>query len=239
LRNVANYLGLPVSVMERLREIGLYVTTTDEAAWRGRVWSAHDLRVFLSRGLSLAPAAAQVKPADTVSLGTLMRRKLRDAAAKADIVAAAFDGRLAVLGRDGDNLAGLLVQKSEAEQFIHSKRLLVERQTYSLPEAADATGLDSTAVANAIHAGLLTGVPVNGRLRVSMDSIVEFNRDYVTLVRVAKSLDTTPQRLWRLCRKAGVPVVPIRRSTACESLHPVLRRNHETTVLELWKAARN
>jgi len=206
-REAARYLGLPVSVLQHLRHIGVFESQA-RSSHRG-LWHQVDVSRFLERGL--AAAGARVSTQNSLELKDLMRLKLRNKAAKADIVAAVYDGRLTVVGSMGQNLGGLQFDKEQVDRFVLDKRIGTEKDSYSLPEAASKTGLDPAVVRHAVGAGLLTGVLSADRMRVTAESIDLFNRRYEPVAKLATRLGTTTRHLLRIGRRLRLSVFRLRR----------------------------
>lgn len=232
VRDAARQLGLPVSVLKHLRDCGVFETKVRTG--RSASWHVEDVEAFWLRSLELVPQASP--EVETVALSELMGRTLRDHAAKGDIVAAMFDGRLTVHGHQGDNMGGLLLARDAAEIFIRQKRQEVEDDTLSLAETASVTGLDKQVVLPAVRMGLLTATERDGRTRVTVGSIAEFSATYVPLVVLAKDLGTLPQHLWRFCRKNGFDTLSVMRSNGGPAM-PLLRLSAKEGLLAAWEEA--
>ncbi len=231
VREAANYLGLPVSVLNHLRDAGIYATKP--RVGHEQSWHKGDMEEFLVRGLSLAKVTSSWSQ-DVLALKEVMRLKLRDASAKADIAVAIFDGRLRVVGRFGENLGGLLLDRVQVDEFVSAKRLAAEGNSYSLSEAAERTGLDVMVVSNAIAQGLLVCKERNGRLRVSARSVECFNAEYVTLSRISDEIGTLAQHLLRRCGRHGIPVILVSRPND-QSSQPILARTWEPELMRIWR----
>jgi len=100
----------------------------------------------------------------------------------------------------------------------------IESGTSSVPEAAAQTGLDRSAVPDAIASGLLSGVEMNGRMRVTLSSIERFNAEYVPLSQIARNLRASTRGLLRICRTAGLETVSLRRTDSAVT-QPILPRS--------------
>jgi TniQ len=228
-REAAKYAGLPVRVLHQLRKSKVFATRP-RLGWHA-AWHRDDLEDFVSRGLGLEATSASV--ASTISLKKVMQLKLRSSAAKASVVAAVFEGKLPVLGRVGKDLGGLLLDKQQLDAMVVAKRVEVEGKTYSLPEAAKATGLDLRVMTDAIRKGLLTVVSCGGRMRVPENAIEQFNADYVALSQIARQRGTSGKRLYQKCRDDGIPVVTVSRGKRAPA-QPILRRSALPQLLERW-----
>jgi hypothetical protein len=228
-REAAKYAGLPVRVLHQLRKSKVFSTRPRRG--RHATWHQDDLEDFVSRGLGLETTPASA--ISTISLKKVMQLKLRSAAAKAAVVAAVFEGRLAILDRVGKGLGGLLLDKRQLDAVVAAKRVEVEGNTYSLPEAAKATGLDPRVMTDAIRQKLLRVVPRCGRMRVPESAIEHFNAKYVALSKIAIQRGTSAKRLYQMCREDGIPVVTVSRDKRAPA-QPILGRSHLPQLLERW-----
>jgi len=97
------------------------------------------------------------------------------------------------------------------------------------------TGLDLSAVPDAIASGLLSGIEIDERLRVSVSSVEHFNAKYVPLSQLSGQLKTTTRRLLRICRSNGLHEISLRR-TGSVAVQPALPRNATARLTECWEA---
>lgn len=233
VRAAADRLGLPVSVLEHLRDSGVYLTKP--RLGHTSSWHLDDVEEFLQRGQALARTVAGDAP--TVALADVMRIKLRDPAAKGDIVAALFDGRLSVRGCSGDHLGGLILDTAEVEAFVSEKRRTVEEDTFSISEAAAVTALDSKVVSSAVSLGLLESAVRDGRPRITAASVAQFSATYVVIAKLANDLETSARRLCRFCRENGFDMVeiPQPKTTSAMWILPLALKDR---LIETWDLAR-
>lgn len=231
IRDAAKHLGLPVSVLRHLRDIGVFQTKPRNGFEQS--WHKEDVKDFLMRGLALGNVGGPTH--HSMLLKDAMRLKLRDTAAKSDIVAAIFDGRLQAKGRAGNNLGGLFVDKDELDDFVLGKRQQADRSSYTPAEVALLTGIDPTAILSALKIGLLSGSEIEGRIQIASSSVGRFNQQYVPLARIAHSLGSLAQHLWRLCRRHDIPVIAIPRAGA-SAVQPIIARESEKLVRGLWQS---
>jgi hypothetical protein len=231
VREAARMIGLPVSVLRHLREVGVFPS----AHRRGHhsAWHLDDLETFRKRTLALAHID-RPEAGSTICLSELMRLKFRSAAAKADVVAAVLDGRLSIHGQKGESLAGLMLDRAQVEAFILYTRCDAERQSYSMPQCAKVTGLDPSVVESAIAMGLLTAQDCGGRTRVTAASAERFRSEYVPLAALARRLGSHTAGLLRKCRDAGLAVISVPRADH-PSPQPLLHRAEKRRLIELWE----
>lgn len=228
VRQAAKYLGLPVAVLKHLRASRVYAQRPRRG--HGSSWFMDDLQDFLNRGLSLAPKT--LRAPDGVALQQAMRFKFRDAGAKATIVAAALDGRIKILGRAGDNLGGLILDRAGLEKIVSDLRADTVRHSYLPKDVTKITGLYPTAINGAISLGLLSATYSRGRQRIPASLLDRFNAEYVTISRIAGTFGTNSRRLLRMCREAVIPVinVPCMKGAA----QPIVRRADQIALERLW-----
>jgi hypothetical protein len=234
-RQAASRLGLPVSVLEELRRKG--VVATQRRRGRVNAWHLDDVEACLARLVTLPIVRAPDSESGVVAVGDLMRVKLRDAAAKADIVAAALDGRLVVRGLQSENASGILLDQAQVDSFLLAARRLVGGDSYSLPQCAKITGLCQDVVPNAIKMGLLSTCIADGCMRVTAASIERFQTEYIPLTVLASELKSSTTGLLRACRQKKLPVIAVSR-VAHSSPQPILRRADERRLIDDWQSPR-
>jgi len=234
-RQAASRLGLPVSVLEQLRRKGVVATLRR----RGRVnaWHVDDIEACLARLATLPIVMAPDSEDGVVAVGDLMRLKLRDSAAKADIVAAALDGRLVVRRLQSENAGGILLDRAQVESFLLAARQLRGGDSYSIPECARITGLCQDVVPNAIRIGLLSTCVTDGCIRVTAMSVDRFRTEYIPLTLLARSLKSTTTALLRACRHSELPVIKVLR-VSHSSPQPIIRRADERRLVDAWQSER-
>ena len=91
------------------------------------------------------------------------------------------------------------------------------------------------AIADAIEKGFLSAVDCDGRRRVSASSVVLFIQRYVPLSKIANSLGSLAQHLWRMCNHLEIPVVLFARSNNTGN-QPIIARESEGYLIKSWKA---
>jgi hypothetical protein len=228
VREAAKYLGLPVAVIKHLRASRIYAKRPRFG--HGSSWYQDDLQDFLTRGLSLVARSRHVT--DGAPLREAMRLKFRDAGAKAEIVAAAIQGQIKLLGRVGDNLGGLILDRTELEIFVRNLRAETVRDSYLPFDVAKITGLCRRAIDGAIKLGLLSAEHVRGRRRISAAAIDRFQAEYIAVCQIATTFGTLSRRLLQMCRDAGIEVVNVPRSKG--PAQPLLRRADQAQLEQLW-----
>lgn len=230
VREAAAKVGLPVSVLQQLRERGVFATRP--RAGHKTSWHEEDVDTFISRGLSLKQSSPDGLV--TILVGDVMRLKMRSAAAKAEVLAAVFEGRIEVVGQQGGTLADLLLFKWQVDSLIRDQRSKLEEKCLSVLAAAKMTGLDWAVVASAVERGLLTACEVDGARQIRASSVKEFNAQFVSLVSLSKRYGTLSKYMKAWCDERGIEVVELPRGPGAP-VQPLLRKTDEAAVCEAWQ----
>jgi TniQ len=222
-------LGIPTSTLHILRDRGVYGSEVQHG--KRHTWRQEDVQAFRGRMLTLAdgvPAGAAA-----VKLGTLLGLKVRNQAAKADLVEAVLWGKLPVVGLDGDKPSDLLLNRVEAYRWIHEIRVREGGGTYSFPQAARQIGLDCAVIPAALKAGLLEGTKVGELIRIPVASVARFQELYVAVVHIAAQMKRSVRRLTRFIERNGLNVIYLAR-TGSGITQPVILRETQSRIEELW-----
>lgn len=228
-RQAAAQLGLPLSVLQHLRETKVFHTRFRRGYESS--WHIDDVELFLERGLNLA----SIGELDTnlTTLEAAMRFKFKDVKTKADIVTAIFDGRLTPVGRLGSKLDSLLVDKVQLEDFALKKRSTLNGNTYTLEQVSQLTGIHIMAVVSAVDAGLLIGNTFDRNIRVPAVSVELFNQNYIPLSKIAEKLGSLAQHLWRTCRTHHIEVISLQYKNGLGK-QPILFKRDEQNLIEIY-----
>lgn len=230
IREAAELLEIPVSVLKELRRRGAYTVEPH----RGRANSYHrgDVESFRARILSL-PVRERREQSRTVSFGKLMQLKLKSGAGKADIVAAILAGDVDVISRHNKLIGAIQLDAEQIDRFILDRRCAAQGGTYNLFQCSKATGLDQSTIKGAIKARLIAATSVGGGLRVPRTSVDAFNEEFVPLSVLARKLNTSSRSLHRLCIAHGIVLKTIPRSTS-SSAQSLIHRKDEGRLFALW-----
>lgn len=233
VREAAALAGLPVSVLVELRERGLLKTAV--RAGHRTSWYRSDVEGFLAAaaGLEIVSKKGEIK----VSLGDVMRLKLGSVGAKADVVQAVWEGKIPVIGRAGESVPDLILDKRLVDEVVVLKRATSGAARLSVSTAADATGLDWVAVEDVVNKGLLLAVHEDGRMFVDAVSVATFNERFVSLAKLARRLETSGKALKRLCDDHGVALIEVSRGVGAPT-QPLLKKCDEPALLLAWEKAR-
>lgn len=95
-RKAAKYVGLPISVLREMRELGYYQSNHKTNHFNG--WAIQDLDVFKARIESTSNACTSKQPNDPVSLYQLLYQMRIDACHRAKLVGAIIDKKIKLYG---------------------------------------------------------------------------------------------------------------------------------------------
>lgn len=210
IREAGASLGVPVSVLKYLKE-GLIST---DSLHRGRkeTWFVEEVTFLMKSARAHAKPIGFYKQ-EMVSLQSVLRKKLRSDAVKADIVSAVIEGTLPTESSANEKLSDFLVDKEKVMAWIERHKSRKEQSTMTFPEAAKKLGLDPTVIKDAIEQELLVSTVVNGRVRITEESVNFCNEKYVALSGLAKELKTNAGLLLRLCEANKIDVVSLKRNS--------------------------
>lgn len=203
IREAAAYVGLPVSVLNALRDSGHY-KVRHLARFR-KAFHEKDLREFTDLVLSQGNVITEI-PLGSISFGDVMMLKFRNNTGKADFMREVLSHRIEVIGRIGASLAGLLFRRESVEQFLRDKRAESENSTWSLREAAQYLHCDPITLPTLIQEGLIEMVEASIGNRVTEKSVKGFDAQFISLAKLAKSNGTSSRRLKAICTNQHIPL---------------------------------
>jgi len=210
IREAGAQLGVPVSVFKYLKE-GL-ISTDSVSRGRKETWFVEELELLISSAVGNAKPTGFYKQ-EMVSLQSLLRKKLGSNAVKAEIVSAVIDGRVPTESSASDKLSDFLVDKEKALALIERHKSRKEQTTLTFPDAAKRLGLDMTVINDAIQQGLLVSTEVNGRVRITEESVSFCSEKYLALSGLSAELNTSTKLLLRLCKSKQIAVVSLKRNS--------------------------
>jgi hypothetical protein len=225
--DAAIFTGLPRSVLTLLKREGGFEVNHLPAGIRG--FHEKDIDAFLKRLAKLVPREPQ-KPSDRLSirLGNLLKGGSSDIWSQAHLIKEVLGGRIAVVGVDGDQVRGLLLDKDavgrhllrthSAANWQHARNLIPNSKNecggISGAQAAREVGCDSRTVQMLVMNGILRRSDGNGcALWVDGESVDEFRRAFVPITRIAYEAQTTTDMLRRFCKKNEIEMLRFRDSS--------------------------
>lgn len=224
-REAAARLQLPVRVLERLAESGVYEQRL-QLRQNARYYPG-EIDAFRNRLTARAPRieAIPLEAQPVVSLALALRKsRFHDHDAKAQFVVDYLEGRVDALGRTGDTTSSILFSRALLAERVANARSAASGDTLSQSEACRLLGVDHVAVSQLAELGFLQTSPGREGVRVSRASLEAFIRTHVALNGVARDAGTNSRRLMRVCQEAGIPVLELQRVAG--SRMPFIERDH-------------
>lgn len=232
-REAAAKVGLPVSVLQQLRGRGVFETRP--RAGHRTSWHMEDVDNFIVKGFSLIQS--KTEGLVTILVGEVMRMKLRSAALKAEVVAAAFGGRIDVVGLQGETLSDLLLYKWQVDGLLHDELSKRTDEHMSVSAAAKMTGLDCAVVASAVEHGLLVASEVGGVRQIRAASVRSFSNLFVSLATLSKRFGSHSRWMKTWCDEREIKLVELSRGPGAPAQH-LLQKFDESAVCRAWHELR-
>lgn len=208
VRDAGKYLGLPVSVLQALRRRNIY--KVERIGVTRSQYHRLDLDALRSGFLEKAANQLPDLAAGMITLRELMRRKLRNKGAKAEILAAIWEGRLAPCGRLGDGIGDIVVNEVAANGLTTDFRL---RENGSIPayKAAAMIGCDPVVIPVLFEQGHLAGCRKGREYLIEEEALRRFCENYRPVAALAKERGTSSRALTRRLAARGVELLVVTR----------------------------
>ena len=229
-REAAARVDLPVSVLQSLKASG-HFAVENMPRFKGGFHEA-DLENFRQK-LTRRSSAVGIKTSSdepVLSLKYILQElQFWSKGGKADFIAAYLDGSISAVGRTGDSWQDVLFRRSDVDAYVRASRRAASDGALSQREAATSIGCDPQAIPALIELGYLVACPGPDRTRVQDKSLQDFSVRYVALAALAKTQDTSPARLLRLCRKFAIETLSIPRKKG--PAIPFIQRESQEALL--------
>lgn len=207
-REAARRLGIPVSVLTGLREskhlerkqLGSRLATFHEA----------DLEAFSAKVgvLGLGPFPEAI---DVIKLEDVLRMKLKSDDGKTQLVRDVLDGELQVVGSVGAYLGDLLLSRPEVTAHIEQARAVAFGNAMTPTQVSALLECDLIVVPKLVELELLDGRRVPAGLRIAIDSVETFLRQYRSVASLAKDRGTSSRKLVRELEASGIALLMVER----------------------------
>jgi TniQ len=228
---VARLVGLPISVLEVLRDEGIYRASDGRGGAYN--WYQDDISEFTKKLHAIfkgGTVRSKKYNCQTVTVKQAMSLKLRSARAKADIIVALLDGRLRAIGTSSTAIGAVKMEREQLETFLLRKRIALRGDTCSIPECAKMCGIDAAAIRDALDQGLLQGVQTQHRMRISGQSVRVFQERFVALSELAREHRSSSRALQTACERLDREVICLRRGRSA-AIQPLVRREYVPEIL--------
>ena len=207
VRRAAATIGISVNLLRSLRASGDFEVNHQPRMKAG--FHELDVEAFIEKLKGLAPSvgAASVLPHKFVAFARVAHGPGCSVAVKATIVRAMLSGELPIVGNIDGTVSGLLLPHDECEHLANDARARASGDARTPSEAAQHLKCDSGSIPSLVEMGLLRGRRVLKGLRITEESIAEFNRRYVSVASIANTIGTSSRALMNFCFNRGIPMV--------------------------------
>lgn len=205
VRDAGKFMGLPVSVITRLRKTGIYVP--EHLTLRKGSFCKDDLLKFKQRII----ACQQKKlPNDgLISIAYVMRKSFKSSSIKASIIEWILDGSLACFG-SAKEIPDIKIRITDLEALT-ADVYATERDWISIKQTSAELYCDSGIVANMLQEGLIEGAVHKGAHQINRQSVLDFKQRYVTLQQLSSVFELGVKSLNYLCKQHGLALLSVRR----------------------------
>ena len=211
-RDAAKFLGLPVSVIQRLRTLGHY--KANHTLMRARSFCIDDLQSLKQRILDCQNP--NIPSGQLVTLAFIMRKSFRDDTLKSSIIEKILDCTLPCFGSEKE-LSGIQIMVSAFEAFTNSI-LLADRDWLSVIQTSAELHCDHGIVVAMLANGLLVGQKEKGRNKINKDSVMCFKKCYISLQQLSLSFKLGVKALKHLCLEHELTLLLVKRkNNACQN----------------------
>jgi hypothetical protein len=203
----AKRLGIQPSLLQALIESCVCETNRTPIGSRGL--HMRDIDAFKSKLLALAPRkeSLHLSVKTCVSLGTALSWVWDTPRTKLALVRALLEKHLEIVGTIDGTIAGLQLDRTAYHRLVGQLRGSTSEGTLSASDSAKRIGCGRAAIPIMVQTGVLHGSDGPMGLRVETSSLDDFQKTYIFLAPVAKTLHTLPRGLIRQCARVGIPVV--------------------------------
>lgn len=204
-REAAKFMGLPVSVITRLRKVGIYVPS--HLTLHQGSFCMEDLQTLKQK--IIVCQQHQLPNDQLISLAFVMRKAFRSCTLKSSIIENILDGSLACFGC-AKELPEIKISVADLEALsgdVYSE----ERDWISVKQTSSELHCDKGIVAMMLQEGLLEGKADKGVHQINRQSVLSFKQKYVTLQQLSFAFDLGVKSLNHLCRQHGLALLSVKR----------------------------
>lgn len=204
-RDAGKFMGLPVSVIKRLRKKGIYVQ--GHLTLREGSFCKEDLHIFKQRIVDCQQK--KLPDAPLASIAFVMRKSFRSNTLKSSIIESILDGSLDCFGSAKD-IPDIKIRIADLEALTEDV-FATERDWISIKQTSAELYCDSGIVANMLQDGLIEGAVHKGVHQIKRQSVLDFKQKYITLQQLSYVFDLGVKSLNCLCKQHGLPLLSVKR----------------------------
>lgn len=214
-REAARALGISVPLLQHLRTNGLF--EVDHLFPSRPGYHERDVDAFREMILGLEPVRGGVEsdPKRLVNLAKVLKNPHTSVELKAAVLRGLFTGELRVVGTGDESTSDCFIDREAYEAFVKATNEQLAGYA-STRAAARELGCEPECISQLAREGRLKGVTSPTGLRITVESIKEFRRSWMSLAALARRHRTSSRALRRRCEVTGIPLllIPSRPQTA-------------------------
>ncbi len=207
VREAGKHLGIPISILMRLRRDGYY--RVKHVGRNLTQFSKADLEALRNDILAYAPKKFSVVPEGRITLAAIFRMKMRGIENKYEVVRRVLEGTLVPAGRIGNSIGDVVVTVDWIESFRQNMNV---HDTISASRTSKIIESDQSVISALVAQGKLQGMYRGRNLYVTSDSIKSFQERYVPCISIAKRLGWGIRRALRFLSEHDVDLLRVSRS---------------------------
>jgi hypothetical protein len=212
-REAARRLGISVSVLQALKEGGIYEVNHLLPTRAG--FHELDLDAFRQKFLVLdsGDMTPDISSIESVTLRSVLCGCHDSTKIKLTLVRGLLARDIPLVGNADDTIGGLLLDRFACQLYIADVRCRVAGNAKTPRDVARELSCDPAAVSGLVRLGFLQNGTAPVGLRIKDESVTAFRREYISLAAVAKAEQTSSRALMHCCRERGIDVlmVPMKR----------------------------
>jgi hypothetical protein len=232
-RDAAKRMGLSVGVLRALKDSGVFVFNNLLPTKGG--YHELDMNAFTAKLLALAPPKGQSVgvTSEAIGLKVVLDGRHDSPATKVEVLRALLEGSLAIVANTDGTIPGLLIDRAKCRQLVLDARTRGAGGMILPEDVEKLIHFDASTVPGLVQMGLLKGQQTPTGLRIALDSVEAFGREYVPLAAIASSIGTTSSRgLMRCCCEAGIQLLLVPKGGR-KGPQPFIRVSDRARLMEL------
>jgi hypothetical protein len=226
LRDAAAFIGLPVSVLQGLRELGVYKQRHRTVL--PQTFPVADLKAMVEEFVSRAHPVPDHEAGTLIYVATLMSRIFRSKSIKAELLNAMHQHELMVFGQ-AETICELLVSDLEASRLA-DKLMIKHSGQYSMRQASEMIGCNIDTLKGMTVSGFFKHEQSQGVIYFDCEQIDAFIGHYMPLSQLLKPHGYSPARGCRVADSKGIELLKIRRHSG-NGIQPFVSRSNAELLL--------
>jgi hypothetical protein len=229
-RDAAAFIGLPVTVLQGLRELGVFKQ-------RHRTVLSHsfpvaDLKAMVEEFVSRAHPIPDHDAGTLITVATLMSRIFRSKSIKSELLHAMYQHELRMFGK-AESIGELLVCDREA-CLLADKLMIKHSGQYSMRQASELIGCNIDTMKSMAVSGFFKHEQSQGVIYFDCEQINGFINQYMPLSQLLKSHGYSSARGCRVAESKGIELLKIRRHGG-NAIQPFVARRDANHLLSYMR----